>query len=82
MDALDVAMTGEKFCNLHCVFRMRAHPPGQRAHSAQDQPAIEGRGDRAAFILNIANALKEIVVTFRNHDSAENIAMAAEIFCR
>src|SRR5256885_2190103 len=83
MHALDVVMTGEKFCHLGCVSRMRAHSPGQGAHSAEDQPAVEGRGDRAALVLNIPNALKEIAVSFGDHDSAENVAMPAKVFrCR
>src|ERR1051326_4992438 len=34
---------------------MRAHPPWQSAHPPQDQPAIERRGDCAAFVLNTAD---------------------------
>src|SRR5204863_8259547 len=60
---------------------MRAHSPGQSAHSAQNQPAIERRGDCASFILNVANALEKVVVLFRDQNSAQNVAMAAKIFC-
>ena len=60
---------------------MRAHPPWQGSHSPQNQPAIERRGDGAAFILNTANLLKKIVVSFRDHESPENVSMAAEILC-
>src|SRR5713101_6206379 len=80
MHALDVAAIDEKFRDLRCVFRMRAHSPRQGSHSPQNQPAIERRRDRAAFILNVANPLKEIVVAFCDHDSTENVAMPAEIF--
>ena len=60
MHALNLSMLGEKFRDFHRVFRMRPHPPRQRAHSAQNQPAIERRGDRAAGILDGANALEKI----------------------
>ena len=81
MHVLDFAVGGKKLGQPGCVLRMRAHPPGQRSHSAQDQPTIERRGDRAAFILNVANALEKIAVAFCNHNSAQNVAMAAKIFC-
>src|SRR5438067_8660817 len=45
MHVVHFSMLREKVCNFHCIFRMRAHPPGEGAHSAQDQPAIERRGD-------------------------------------
>src|SRR3982751_4072475 len=80
MHAFDVAVTGEEFCHLGRVSRMRAHPPRQGAHSAEDQPAVEGRGDGAALILNIPNTLEKITVSFGDHDSAQDIAMAAKVF--
>src|ERR1044071_9272216 len=61
---------------------MGAHSPWQRAHAAKDQPAVERRGDRATFILNAANPLKKFALLLGNHNSAENIAMAAKIFRR
>src|SRR5260370_37267763 len=81
MHPLNIAVAGEKFCNPRCVFRMRAHPPWQGSHSPQNQPAIERRGDGPAFILNTANLLKKGVVSFCDHNSPENVAMAAEILC-
>ena len=60
---------------------MRAHAPRQRAHSAQNQPAIEGRGDRAAFVLNAAHAFEKFIVGLGHDNSAGHVAMAAEIFC-
>ena len=59
---------------------MRSHPPRQGTHAAQNQPAIERRGDRAAGILNRANTLKKGIVLFCDDDSAGYIAMAAKIF--
>src|SRR5438132_1205538 len=52
------------------------------AHSAQNQPAIERGGDRAAAILNAANALEEFGVDLCDDNSTSYVAMAAEIFCR
>src|SRR5204863_394106 len=65
--------------DFHRVFRMRAHAPRQCAHPAQDQPAIERRGDRAAFVLNAADPLKKFIVCLSNDNSSENVAMPAEI---
>jgi len=81
VDASYFSMLREEVRHCHRVLRMRAHPPWQCAHPAQDQPAIERRGDCAAFVLNAADALEKFAIIFRHHDPAENIAMAAEIFC-
>src|SRR5262249_37468960 len=82
MDALDFSMLSEKACHLCCVFRVRTHSPRQGAHSTQNQPTIEGRGDRTARILNRANPLEKFAVFFCDDDSAEHIAVSAEIFRR
>src|ERR1051326_3241104 len=58
---------------------MRAHPPWQSAHPPQDQPAIERRGDCAAFVLNTADPLEEVAVFFRNDNSTKNVATAAQV---
>src|SRR6267154_2881546 len=75
-------MSDQKSRDLHRVFRMRAHPPRQRAHSPQNQPAIERRGDRAAAILNATNTLEEFHVDLCDDNSTSRVAMAAEVFCR
>ena len=59
---------------------MSAHSPRQRAHAAQDQPAIKRSGDRAAGILNAANALEKFIIDLTDNDPTKDIAMAAEIF--
>src|SRR5438132_5969512 len=82
MHAFHFRMSREKLRDFHRVFGMCAHSPRQCAHAAKDEPTIKRRGDRATFVLNAANPLKKIVFRFRNDDSAENIAMPAEIFCR
>src|ERR1051325_11963423 len=79
MHALDLSMLREKPRDLHRVLAMRAHPPRQRAQPAQDQPAIERRGDSAADILDAANPLEKFVVSFAHDHSARDVAMAAEI---
>ena len=48
VDACNFSVSGKEIGDFHGVLRMRAHPPRQRAHSAQNQPAIKGRGDSAA----------------------------------
>src|SRR6266550_6431568 len=83
MYARNFSMLGQKFCDFHRVFRMRPHPPRQGAHPAQNQPAIERRGDCAARILDAANTLKELAILFYNDDSAGYVAMPTEILrCR
>src|SRR5213593_1243981 len=82
MHALDLLMLRQKTCDFQCIFRVCAHPPRDRAHSAQNQPAIERGGDRAAAILNAANALKEFDVDLCDDNSTSHVAMAAEVFCR
>src|SRR6516225_10575416 len=81
MDTCHFSTLREEVRNFHCVLRMRAHPPWQCAHPAQDQPAIERRGDCAAFVLNAANPSKEIAVFFGYDNSAQDVAMATEVFC-
>jgi len=61
---------------------MRAHPPWKSSHPAQDQPAIERRGNRAARVLNVADTLEKIVRGFCYEDPTENVAVAAEVFGR
>src|SRR5437660_11956860 len=80
MHALHLSMLREKIGDLRRVFAMRAHSPRQRAHAAQYQPAIKRRGDRAARILNAANALEKFIFDLADNDSAKHIAMAAKIF--
>src|SRR6478736_9290437 len=80
MYARDSRMLREELCDFHCIFRVRAHAPRQCAHPAQDQPAIERRGDRAALVLDAADPLKKFIILFRNDDSSKNITMSAEIF--
>src|SRR5438046_3450067 len=82
MHARDLLMLRQKTCDFHCIFRVCAHPPRDRAHPAQNQPAIERGGDRAAAILNAANALEEFGVDLCDDNSTSYVAMAAEIFCR
>src|SRR6266481_9969997 len=81
MDTRYSRVAGEKLRNFHCVLRVRAHPPRQRAHAAQDQPAIERRGDCAALVLNAADTFEKIALSSRNDNSSEYVAMTAEIFC-
>ena len=82
MHARHFRMSRQEARHFHCVFRMRAHSPRQRAHAAQDKPAIERRGDRAALVLNAADSLEKSVVCFGNDNSSQNVAMAAKIFRR
>ena len=82
MHAFHLSMLREKIGDLHRVFGMRAHSPRHRAHPAQDQPAIERRGDGAAGILNRAHAFKKFVVGLTDDDSTEHVAMAAKVFGR
>src|SRR4030095_7582569 len=81
MDAGHFSMLGKETGDFHRVFRMRAHPPRQGTHAAQDQPAIKRRGDCSALVLNAADTLKKIALKLRNDNSPEDIAMAAEVFC-
>src|SRR5258708_7167366 len=80
MHVLHLSMLREKIGDLGRVFAMRAHSPWQRAHAAQYQPAIKRRGDRAARILNAANALEKFIVDLADNDPAKHIAMTAKIF--
>src|SRR4030095_13709797 len=82
MDAGHFSMLGKETGDFHRVFRMRAHPPRQGTHAAQDQPAIKRRGDCSALVLNTADALGKIVLTLRHDNSSENVTMTSEIFCR
>jgi hypothetical protein len=75
-------MSGKKIGDSHRVFGMRTHPPGNGAHAAQDQPAIERRGDRSTLVLNTADTLEKIILHFGNNNSPEYITVTAEIFCR
>src|ERR1700751_5092102 len=79
MHASHFSMLREEFRNFERIFRMRAHTPRQRAHSAQDQPAIERRGDGTALVLDAADPPKEFIVFFGDDNSSEDIAMPAEI---
>src|SRR5207248_9110697 len=81
MDTRNFWMPRKKISDFHCIFRMCAHPPGKRAHAAQDQPAIERRGDSTALILNAPDTYEKIALSFRNDNSSEYVAMTAEIFC-
>ena len=80
--AFDFLMLRQKLCDFHCIFRMRAHSPRQCAHAPQNQPAIERRGDCAAAVLDVADALKKFIVRLCDDNSTEHVAMAAEIFRR
>src|SRR5207247_2300930 len=80
MHTFHFRMAREELCDFHCISGVRTHSPWQRAHAAEDQPAIERRGDRAALVLDAADALEKFVVRFSDHDSSENVAMPAEIF--
>ncbi len=71
MHVLNLSMLRKKVCYFERVLGMCAHPPRQRAHAAQDQPAIERRGDCAAGVLDTANRLEKIVVVLCNDNSAE-----------
>src|ERR1043166_4273456 len=80
--ALDLSMLREEARHLGPILGVRTHSPWQRAHPAQNQPAIERRGDRPAGILNRANPLEEIALLSCDDDSAKHIAMTAEVFGR
>ena len=82
MHTLDLSMLGEETGHFHRVLGMSAHPPWQGAHSAQNQPAIERRGNCSAAILDGANALKKFIVDLAHDDAAGDIAMAAKVFGR
>jgi hypothetical protein len=82
MHALDLLMLCQKASDFHCIFRVCAHPPRHRAHSAQNQPAIKRGGDSATAILNAANALKEFGVDLCDDNSTSHVAMAPKVFCR
>src|SRR5207245_11359054 len=77
----DSPIPRDQFSHHRGAFRKRAHPSWHGSQSPQNQPAIGRRGDGPSFILSTANLLKTIVVSFRDHDSPENVAMAAEILC-
>src|SRR5207249_11202865 len=80
MHVLNLSMFGEKFRDLNPVFRVCPHSPRQGAHSTQNQPAIERRGDRPAGILDGPNELKKFTVLLCDNDPASYIAMPAEVF--
>src|SRR6266498_4011455 len=82
MHTIHLFVPGKEIGDFHRVFRMRAHPPRQRAHATQNQPAIERRGDRSALVLNTADTLAKIILRLENDNPPKNITMAAEIFCR
>src|SRR6266567_3812602 len=81
MHTFDLWMLDQKICDFHPVFRMGAHPPWQRTHSTQNQPAIERRGDRAPGILDAADALEKLTFLLCDDNSASHVTMATEIFC-
>src|SRR4051812_48729757 len=80
MDAFNFRMFLQEHRNLGRVLAVRAHPPGQRLQAAMDQPTIEGRGNCATRVLNVADPLPEFVLRFRDDNAAKHVAMAAEIF--
>src|SRR5581483_3580965 len=80
MDAFNMSILREILSDFRRVLAMRPHSPWQCAHAAQDEPTIERRGDGAAGVLNVANAFEKVVVDLADENSAEHIAMAAEIF--
>src|SRR5215813_8322733 len=82
MDVRNFCVSGKKIGDFHRVLRMAAHPPGEGTHAAQNQPAIEGRGDRSALVLNTADPLEKIVFNLRHDNSSQNVTMTAEIFGR
>ena len=83
MHCIHARMIGEPCRDLERIVRMHAHPAGERAHSAQDQPAIEGRRNSAGRALNLTDALKNSRCLFRDNSTAHHIGMATEIFrCR
>ena len=63
-DFRDVLVSGEKLRDAARVFAMEAHARDQRLHAAQDQPAIEGRENRAAGMLKIADLRDEVRFIF------------------
>jgi len=82
MHVLNLSMLHKKVCYFERVLGVRAHPPRQRAHAAQDEPAIERRGDCTAGVLDAANVLKKFVVVLCNDNSTGYVTMAAEVLCR
>ena len=80
MHTFHFGMLREELRDFHCIFGVRTHSPRQRAHAAENQPAIERRRNRAAFILDAADALEKFVVRLADHDSSEDVAMPAKIF--
>src|SRR5256886_7911041 len=82
MHVLNLSMLHKKVCYFERVLGVRAHPPRQRAHAAQDEPAIERRGHCTAGVLDAANVLKKFVVVLCNDNSTGYVTMAAEAFCR
>src|SRR2546421_7188141 len=80
MHCIHARMIGQPCRDLERIVRMHAHPAGERAHSAQDQPAIEGRRNSANRALNLTDPLKNSRCLFRDNSTAHHIGMAAEIF--
>jgi len=80
MHPLNISILREELRHFGRIFAVRSHPPGQGFSFTQNQPAIEGRGDRAGRRLNRADSLKKFVVPFCDNDSTEHIAVAAKIF--
>src|SRR5882724_5644539 len=79
MHAFHLSMLPKKIGDPRRVLAMSTHSPRQCAHAAQYQPAIKRRGDRAAGILNAANALEKFVIDLADNDPTKHIAMAPEI---
>jgi hypothetical protein len=75
-------MSRQEFRYFHSVLRVRAHAPRQCAHPAQDEPAIERRGDRATLVLDAADPLKKFIIAFGNDNAAHDVTMPAKIFGR
>ena len=82
MNRIHLRVISEPRRHLERIFAMPAHPPRQGTHPAQDQPAIERRGDRSTLVLNTADTLEKIILHFGNNNSPEYITVTAEIFCR
>ena len=62
MHPRDTRMRIKKLRHPPRVFALRAHPAGQRLHSAMHQPAIERSGHRPADRLDLAQALEKFVI--------------------
>ena len=63
------------------VAAMAVHPHGERLDAAQDEVAVERRGNRAGGVLHVAQSLGELVVV-DGDDATDDVAVAAEVLRR